>query len=112
LNPLSTEKARRILIASNRAPQGRIWKSSDFLHRMDTQRPQPCLVSTQALRSRRMSSTSKLLGGSDWAVRPPPGRLNRLGWLHLLVESSASILWFKRVTSGFLVNHCKPREMV
>jgi hypothetical protein len=58
-----------------------------------------CLASTQALRSRRVSSTSKHLGASDqggqtapWAVRPawaiwpalggltaPPGRLNRPG---------------------------------
>jgi hypothetical protein len=28
----------------------------------------------------------------------PPGRLNRPGWPHLLVESSASVLWLNRVT--------------
>jgi hypothetical protein len=43
-----------------------------------------------------------------WAVRlalggltAPPGRLNRPGWLHLLVESSASVFWLNRVTKWF-----------
>jgi hypothetical protein len=31
----------------------------------------------------------------------PPGRFNRPGWPHLLVESSASVLWFNRVTQWF-----------
>jgi hypothetical protein len=31
----------------------------------------------------------------------PPGRLDRPGWPHLLVESSASILWLNRVTQWF-----------
>jgi hypothetical protein len=46
-----------------------------------------CLASTQALRSRRVSSASKLLGGSDpggqtapWAVRPA-GRSDRPSWV-------------------------------
>jgi hypothetical protein len=30
-----------------------------------------------------------------------PGRLDRLGWPHLLVESSASVLWLNRVTQWF-----------
>jgi hypothetical protein len=60
----------------------RIWKSSDFLHRTDAQRPQPCLASTQALRSRRVSSASKLLGGSDPRGQAPPplGRLDQPWW--------------------------------
>jgi hypothetical protein len=33
--------------------------------------------------------------------RPRHGRLNRPGWPHLLVESSASILWLNRVTQWF-----------
>jgi hypothetical protein len=37
------------------------------------------------------------LGG----LTAPPGRLNRPGWPHLLVESSASVLWLNRVTQWF-----------
>jgi hypothetical protein len=74
-----------------------------------------CLASTQALRSRRVSSASKHLGtcnqGGQTAPpgrldRPggqaaPPGRLDRPGWPHLLVESSVSVLWLNRVTQWF-----------
>jgi hypothetical protein len=61
-----------------------------------------CLASTQALRSRHVSSASKLLGGCDQGGQTaPPGRFNRPGWLHLLVESSASVLWLNRVTQWF-----------
>jgi hypothetical protein len=61
-----------------------------------------CLASTQTLRSRRVSSASKLLGGSDQnGQTAPPGRLNWPGWTHLLVESSASVLWLNRVTLWF-----------
>jgi hypothetical protein len=73
-----------------------------------------CLASTQALRSRRVSSASKLLGASDqgsktapgWLDRPdgqtaPSGLLDQPGWPHLLVESSASVLWLNRVTQWF-----------
>jgi hypothetical protein len=31
----------------------------------------------------------------------PPGWLNRPGWPHLLVESSAMVLWLNRVTQWF-----------
>jgi hypothetical protein len=34
-------------------------------------------------------------------VTGPPGRLNRPGWPHLLVKSSASVLWLNRVTQWF-----------
>jgi hypothetical protein len=47
----------------------------------------------------------------------PPGRLDRPGWPHLLVESSASVLWLNRVTqwfSGELLQtprtRCSPRQ--
>jgi hypothetical protein len=85
-----------------------------------------CLASMQALRSRRVSSASKLLGGSDqggqtapplgWLDLPggqiaPHGRLDRQGWPHLLVESSASVLWLNRVTQWFSSEHYKPREL-
>jgi hypothetical protein len=74
-----------------------------------------CLASTQALRSRCMSSASKLLGASDQGGQTaphgrldrlggqtaPPGRLDRPGWPHLLIESSASVLWLNRVTQWF-----------
>jgi hypothetical protein len=62
-----------------------------------------------------VSSTSKLLSTCDPGGqtdppgrldRPggqtaPPGRLDRPGWPHLLVESSASVLWLNRVTQWF-----------
>jgi hypothetical protein len=51
---------------------------------------------------------------ATWAVRPPPGWLDRPrrsdrpswavdrpGWPHVLVESSASVLWLNRVTRWF-----------
>jgi hypothetical protein len=61
-----------------------------------------CLALKQALRSRRVSSASKLLGGSDQGGQTtPPGRLDRPGWPHHHVESSASILWLNRVTEWF-----------
>jgi hypothetical protein len=61
------------------------------------------------LRSRRVSSTSKLLGTSDQGGQTaPPGRLDRPGWPHLLVESSASLLWLNRVTQWF---SGEPREL-
>jgi hypothetical protein len=63
----------------------------------------------QALRSRRVSSVSKLLGTSDQGGQTaplggqtaPPERLDRPGWPHLLVESSASVLWLYQVTQWF-----------
>jgi hypothetical protein len=62
-----------------------------------------------------VSSASKLLGVYDpggqtgppgrvdrpGGLTAPPGRLNQPGWLHLLVESSASVLWLNRVTQWF-----------
>jgi hypothetical protein len=67
------------------------------------------------LRSRRVSSTSKLLGVNDPGGQTAPygrldrprrsdrphGRLNQPGWLHLLVEFLASVLWLNRVTLWF-----------
>jgi hypothetical protein len=54
------------------------------------------------LRSRSVSSSSKLLGTCDQGSQTaPPGRLERPGWPHLLVKSSASILWLNRVTQWF-----------
>jgi hypothetical protein len=67
------------------------------------------------LRSQRVSSASKHLGACDQGGQTaPPGRLDRLGgqtvpprrldrpgWPHLLVESSASVLWLNRVTQWF-----------
>jgi hypothetical protein len=54
------------------------------------------------LRSRHASSASKLLGGSDPSGQTaPPGWLNRPGWTHLLVVSSASVLWLNRVIQWF-----------
>jgi hypothetical protein len=82
--------------------KGEFWKSSDFLHWTDAQRPQPCLASMQALRSRRVSSASKLSAAATPAVKPPPpGQLSQPGWSHLLVESPASSLWINRVIQWF-----------
>jgi hypothetical protein len=103
------------LITRDTCPSRANLKSSDFLHRTDAQRPQPCLASTQALRSRRVSSASKLLGGGDLGgqtaplggqigpggLTAPPGRLYRPGWPHLPVESSVLVLWLNRVTKWF-----------
>jgi hypothetical protein len=57
------------------APRGRIWKSLSSLHRTDAQRLQICLASTQALRSRRVSSALKspdcvVAHRSDWCFSP------------------------------------------
>jgi hypothetical protein len=61
-----------------------------------------CLASTQALRSRCVSSALKHLGTSDEGGQTtPPGRLDRPAWPHLLVESSASVLWLNRITQWF-----------
>jgi hypothetical protein len=55
-----------------------------------------------------VSSALKVLDGSDpggqtgpGGLTAPPGRLNQPGWPHLLVKSSASILWLNRVTQWF-----------
>jgi hypothetical protein len=67
-----------------------------------------CLSSTQALRSRRVSSASKLLGASDQGGQAaPPEWLDRPGWPHFLVESSASVLLLNRVTQWF---SCEPLQ--
>jgi hypothetical protein len=94
------------------------------LHRTDTQRPQPCLALTQALRSRRVSSASK---SPDCVVAHRSGRCSspvrsvHTGQTHQsdrsgAVASLSSILrsWLCGSTkepSGFLVNHRKPREL-
>jgi hypothetical protein len=69
-----------------------------------------CVLRFEASRRRRPGRSDR----PPWAVRPardiwpalggltaPPGRLNRPGWPHLLVESSASVLWLNRVTQWF-----------
>jgi hypothetical protein len=44
----------------------------------------------------------ELLGACDLGGQTAPhGRLDRPGWPHLLVESSASVLWLNRVTQWF-----------
>jgi hypothetical protein len=49
-----------------------------------------------------VASASKLLCGSDPSGQTaPPRRLNRPGWPHLLIESSASVLWLNQVTQWF-----------
>jgi hypothetical protein len=48
-------------------------------------------------RSDRPPGRLDRLGGQT----APPGRLDRPGWPHLLVESSASVLWLNRVTQWF-----------
>jgi hypothetical protein len=84
-----------------------------------------CLASTQALRSRHVSSASKLLGACDqggqtapWAVRLAQAVWPALlgGWTGLGGRTSSSSLRPRfcgstEYPSGFLVNHCKPREL-
>jgi hypothetical protein len=74
-----------------------------------------CLASTQDLWSRRVSSALKLLGGCDpggqtvppgqldrpGGLTAPSGRLDWSGWPHLLIKSSASVLWLNRVNQLF-----------
>jgi hypothetical protein len=47
----------------------------------------------------RLDRPGNLTGPSG--LTTPPGRLNRPGWPHLLVVSSASVLWLNRVTQWF-----------
>jgi hypothetical protein len=86
-----------------------------------------CLASTKAMRSRQVSSASKIpdcivAHRSDWCsppVRPVP--TNQTGQTHLsdwsgAVAAPSSVLqsWLCGSTkepSGFLVNHWKPREL-
>jgi hypothetical protein len=51
----------------------------------------------------RPGRSDRPLGGqtSPGGLNAPPGLLNWPGWLHLLVESSASVLWFNQVTKWF-----------
>jgi hypothetical protein len=94
------------------------------LHRTDAQRPQNCLASTQALRSRRVSSTSKSQDCvvAHWSDRcSSPVKLVPTGQTHRSDQSDAvaplsSVLrsWLCGSTkepSGFLVNHRKPYEL-
>jgi hypothetical protein len=69
---------------------------------------QACIAPTQLLRSCHVSSASKLLDDCDpggqtgpGGLITPPGQLNRPGWLPLLVESLASVLWLNQVTQWF-----------
>jgi hypothetical protein len=84
----------------------------------------PCLASTQAMRSRCVSSASKILDcvvahRSDWCSSPV--RLVPTGQTHwsdrsLAVAAPSSVLWSwlcgsTKEPNGFLVNHWKPREL-
>jgi hypothetical protein len=87
----------------------------------------PCLASTQAMRSRRVSSASKSpdyvvahrSGRCSSPVRPVP--TGQIGQTHRSDRSDAVALpssvlrsWLCGSTkepSGFLVNHWKPREL-
>jgi hypothetical protein len=87
----------------------------------------PCFASTQAMRSRRVSSASKIpdyvvAHRSDRcisSVRPVP--TGQTGQTHRSDRSGAtttpsSVLWSwlcgsTKEPSGFLVNHWKPREL-
>jgi hypothetical protein len=87
----------------------------------------PCLASTQAMRSRHVSSASKISDcvvthRSNWCstpVRPvPTGQTGQTHWSDRSRAAAApsSVLrsWLCGSTkepSGFLVNHWKPREL-
>jgi hypothetical protein len=57
----------------------------------------------EASRRQRPGWSDRLLWAVKLARRSdcPPGRLDRPGWPHLLIESSASVLWINRVTQCF-----------
>jgi hypothetical protein len=63
----------------------------------------------EASRRQRPGWSDRPLGGKTGpgnltgpnGLTASPGRLNRPGWPHLLVESSASVLWLNRVTQCF-----------
>jgi hypothetical protein len=87
----------------------------------------PCLASTQAMRSRRVSSALKIpdcvvAHRSDQCsspVRPvPTGQTGQTHWSDRSGAPAApsSVLWSwlcgsTKEPSGFLVNHWKPREL-
>jgi hypothetical protein len=76
------------------------------LHRTDAQRPQTCLASTQALRSRRVSSDSKY---PDCVVAHWSDRSDRSGAAAPPSSVLRSLLCGStKEPSGFLVNHQKP----
>jgi hypothetical protein len=68
-----------------------------------------CVLRFEASRRQRPGRSDCPLGGytglgdltGPGGLTAPPGRLNRPGWPHLLVESSASVLWLNRVTQWF-----------
>jgi hypothetical protein len=78
-------------------------------HRTDAQRPQPCLASTQALRSRRVSFASKSLDcvvahRSNWCsspVRPVPTSQTDPMMQDLRLRSSVLALWINQGTQWF-----------
>jgi hypothetical protein len=87
----------------------------------------PCLASTQAMRSRHVSSASKVpdyvvAHRSDWCSSPVrPVLTDRTGQTHRSDRSDAAaapslVLWSwlsgsTKEPNGFLVNHRKPREL-
>jgi hypothetical protein len=55
----------------------------------------------EASRRQRPWRSDRPLGQLDRPRTAPPRRFNQPGWPHLLVESSASVLWLSRVTQWF-----------
>jgi hypothetical protein len=57
----------------------------------------------EASRRLRPGQSDRPPGRLDWSSSQtaPPTPLDRPGWPHLLVESSASVLWLNRVTKWF-----------
>jgi hypothetical protein len=94
-------------------PEGALWETLSSHHLTDAQQPQTCLASTQALRSRRVSSASKSLDcviayqsdQSDPPVRPVRCYCTSVFGLRSWLCGST------KEPSGFLVNHQKPCEL-
>jgi hypothetical protein len=68
--------------------------------------PMPSYRNLLSLDASLAIPTRVLYFETSWRQRPgrsdrPPGRLNWPGWPHLLVESSASVLWLNGVTQWF-----------
>jgi hypothetical protein len=95
-------------------PQGRYGSLQIFfIERMPSDRDRLSLDASLAILTRVLrfeASRRQRPGRSDHPPgsldRPggqtaPPGRLDQPGWPHLLVESSASVLWLNQVTQWF-----------
>jgi uncharacterized protein YchJ len=113
------------LITTDTSPSRAVWEVFRFSPSDGCPATAPCLASTQAMRSRRMSFASKIL---DYVVAHrsdrcsssvrPTGQTGQTQWSYrsgtAATPSSVLRSWLCGSTkepSGFLVNHWKPYEL-